>query len=287
MGLCPFCRNEASRRFELAHTVVWKCRAADCGLQFADPQLDEIDLARAYAKHYYPSSRNGSDVDYENTPEEILRQTFQRAHAKFGPLAGKNLLDFGCGIGKLCQIAREHGVQTTGVEADSCARQIARKSGALRVYASLDELRATEPGARFEIIVIWDVIEHLREPWVDLGALSALLQPGGWLLLSTPNANSFRALLRRERWENTVNPTHFYYFERRSLRLVLERAGFCEVAEWRFSIHYPRHTTLQRMVHRALFACRLQGQLLFVARSQMREASMTSHAQSTGVEVAR
>jgi 2-polyprenyl-3-methyl-5-hydroxy-6-metoxy-1,4-benzoquinol methylase len=282
MGLCPFCRSDAGRRFELAHTVVWKCRAADCGLQFADPQLDEIDLARAYAKHYYPSNGNGSDVDYENTPEEILGQTFQEAHVKFGPLAGKNLLDFGCGVGKLCHIAREHGIQTTGIEADSCARQIARKSGALRVYASLDELRATEPGARFEIM-IWDVIEHLREPWIDLEALSALLQPGGWLLLSTPNADSFRALLQRERWENIVNPTHFYYFERRSLRLVLERAGFCGVAEWRFSIRYPRHTILRRMVHQALFACRLQGQLLFVARPQMRESAMTSHAQSASV----
>lgn len=287
MGLCPFCSSRASRRFEVSHTVVWKCRAADCGLQFAHPQLDEIDLARAYTKHYYPSNGNRSDVDYENTPEEILRQTFQRAQVRFGPLAGKNVLDFGCGTGKLCQIAREYGVQTTGIEADSCARQIARKSGALRVYASLDELRAAEPGARFEMIMIWDVVEHLREPWIELEALSTLLKPGGWLLLSTPNAASFRALLQRERWENIVNPTHFYYFERRSLRLVLKRAGFSEVAEWRFSIRYPGHTTFRRIVHRALFACRLQGQLLFVAHSQMRESAMTFHARAASVEVAR
>jgi len=287
MVSCPFCRSQVSRRFELAHTIVWKCRAPDCGLQFADPQLDETDLVRAYTKHYYPSNGNGSVASYENTPEEILRQTFQEAHAKFGPLAGRKLLDFGCGVGKLCQIAREYGIQTTGIEADSCARQIAGKSGALRVHASLDELRATEPGARFEIITLWDVIEHLREPWKDLEALSALLQPGGWLLLSTPNANSLLALLQRERWENIVNPTHFYYFERRSLRLVLERAGFCGIAEWRFSIRYPRHTTVRRMVHRALFACRLQGQLLFVARPRMLEPGRTSHSHSASVGVAR
>jgi SAM-dependent methyltransferase len=276
MKRCPLCRSEASRRFELAHTSVWRCRASDCGLQFALPQLDEAALARAYTKHYYPSNGNGTAPTYENTPEEILRQTFGEARARFGPLAGRRLLDFGCGVGRLCHLAREHGIHTTGIEPDASARQLAAKTVGMRVYASFDELRAAEPNASFDIITIWDVIEHLREPWKELGESSALLQPGGWLLLSTPNVDSLRGLLKRERWENIVNPTHFYYFKRRSLRLMLERAGFCGIAEWRFSIRYPGHTSFRRMVHRALFACRLQGQLLYVAQPGAIKTSKTS-----------
>ena len=279
MKSCPLCGGKAIKRFELAHTTVWRCRATGCGLQFADPQLDEINLARAYTKHYYPLNGNGSEVHYENTPEEILRQMFGKARAKFGPLAGKRLLDFGCGVGRLCHLAREHGMLTTGIEPDASARQSAANTNGMRVYPTIQGLRAAEPNTSFEIITMWDVIEHLREPWKELKELSALLQPGGWLLLSTMNAGSLRAVLERERWTNTVNPTHFYYFTRKSLRSVLERAGFCEISEWRFPIWYPGHAAIRRIVHRALMTCRLQGQLLYFARPGMIKTTKTGALQ--------
>jgi 2-polyprenyl-3-methyl-5-hydroxy-6-metoxy-1,4-benzoquinol methylase len=280
MKKCPLCCSEGIKQFELAHTTTWRCTAASCGLQFALPQLDKDELARAYTKHYYPLNGNGSDPIYENTPEEILRQTFGEARARLGPLAGKNLLDFGCGIGRLCQIAREHGVHTTGIEPDASARQFAANTIGMRVYATIKELRAAESGARFEIITMWDVIEHLREPWKELEELSTLIQPGGWLLLSTMNVGSLRTFLERERWINLVNPTHFYYFTSRSLRFVLERAGFCGISEWRFPIRYPGHGTLRRMANRALLACRLQGQLVFLARPRISAANDAFDAES-------
>jgi SAM-dependent methyltransferase len=113
---------------------------------------------------------------------------------------------------------------------------------------------------------MWDVIEHLREPWNELAQLSALLRPGGQLLLSTPNAGSLRARLQGNRWENIVNPTHFYYFTQRSLRLALERAGISEMMEWRFPIPYPGHSRIRRLLHRALLTLHLQGQFLVLAR---------------------
>ncbi len=283
---CRLCGHRVAERLVLPHTKVMECANPLCHLMFASPQLDSRQLDAAYRKFYYPAADTGVAA-YENTPEEILRQMFNQAHAKFGPLAGKKLLDFGCGVGRLCRIAREYGLQTTGIEPDACARQIAEESAGLRVYASLDELRAAGPGARFEIITIWDVIEHLREPWKELEELSALLQPGGWLLLSTMNAGSLRAFLERERWDNVTNPTHFYYFTRRSLRLVLERAGFCGIAEWRFPIRYPGHATVRRIIHRALVTCRLQGQLVFIARSPILETARAVQSQAARVQVAQ
>jgi 2-polyprenyl-3-methyl-5-hydroxy-6-metoxy-1,4-benzoquinol methylase len=122
---------------------------------------------------------------------------------------------------------------------------------------------------------MWDVIEHLREPWKDLHELSDLLRPNGWLLLSTPNAACLRARVERERWENMANPTHFYYFTRKSLGAVLSRAGFSQVGELLFPIQYPRHTTVRRIVHRALVTCRLQGQLVFVVHPRRSKTAGT------------
>jgi 2-polyprenyl-3-methyl-5-hydroxy-6-metoxy-1,4-benzoquinol methylase len=230
--------------------------------------LDDRSLADAYASHYYPSNGNGNSTVYENTPEAILRQTFDETEAELGPLGGKNLLDFGCGVGGLCKVAGEYGVRAMGIEPDASARKKACESGGLRAYASLGSLREAQPDTKFDIVAMWDVIEHLREPWKVLEDLSDLLQSDGWLLLSTPNAACLRARLERKRWENMVNPTHFYYFTRKSLEAVLSRAGFSQMGELRFAIQYPKHTNVRRIVHRALVTCRLQGQLVFVAHPQ-------------------
>jgi 2-polyprenyl-3-methyl-5-hydroxy-6-metoxy-1,4-benzoquinol methylase len=263
---CPFCGSDAVKRFELVQTLVWTCKSGDCGLQFAKPQLDDEALAQAYTKHYYPTDRSVAGPTYENTPEEILRQTFSELTRRQGSLTGKTLLDFGCGAGRLCAIAQEYGLQTAGIEADACARGTASKATDLGIYENVEELQVRLPAKKFDIITMWDVIEHLREPWKDLQGLSGLLQSDGYLLVSTPNAGCLRARVEKERWDNTTNPTHFYYFIRKSLRSVLQRSGFSDVAELRFAVRYPSHSAIRYQFHRALLTCHLQGELLFVAR---------------------
>jgi cyclopropane fatty-acyl-phospholipid synthase-like methyltransferase len=231
--------------------------------------LDEKNLTSAYTKHYYPANGNGSAAVYENTPPEILRQTFDKAEAEWGPLAGKNLLDFGCGIGTLCQVAREYGVRVTGIEPDANAREKACMSSSLRAYACLGSLRKEQPDAKFDLVTLWDVIEHLREPWRELQELATVLRPDGWLLLSTMNAGSLRATMERERWINMINPTHFYYFTRGSLRSVIERSRFTSIDEWRFPIRYPGHSAIRHIINRGLWACGMHGQLVFVARPRV------------------
>jgi len=257
---------------QLPHTEVRKCLNPSCALMFAFPQLDDLALGAAYQKFYYPAPDKGIAA-YQNTPEQILRQTFDKAEAELGPLAGKRLLDFGCGVGRLCRVASDYGIRAVGIEPDANAREHARKSSGLRAYASLRDLRAARPYSKFDIVTMWDVVEHLREPWKELENLSRALRPGGWLMLSTPNAASLRARVERKRWSNTVNPTHFYYFTRKSLEAVLKRAGFSETSELQISLRYPGHRIIRRIVHHALVSCRLEGQLVFIARPRVFETA--------------
>ena len=281
---CPLCAQLTTERLAPAHARVLQCLNPLCGLMFAFPQLDDRELAAAYKKFYYPGSDTSLAV-YANTPGEILRQTFDRVAADMGPLAGKNLLDFGCGIGRLCQVAREYGICTTGIEPDSNARERTAKECGLRTHENLSSLRLAEPCTKFDIVTMWDVIEHLREPWKEVENLSSILQPDGYLLLSTPNAGSLRARLEREKWENITNRTHFYYFTRSSLKAVLGRAGFADITELRFHIRYPGHAIVRRLVHRALVTCRLQGQLVLVARPRTSVRNIATSKEIGGTEV--
>lgn len=274
---CPLCSSPSALHIQLPHTEVRRCLSRKCHLEFAFPQLDSRQLGTAYSQLYYPGS-DGSEAHYENTPEEVLLQVFDKLSSQFGSLKGKRLLDFGCGVGRLCMVARQFGIETTGIEANANAREIARQTGTLNVYAELGELRAGSEIKQFDMIVMWEVIEHLREPWKDLHDMREFLKPNGRIVISTPNANSLKARLFRNRWDNYVNPTHFYYFFPTSLSLALRKASYHEISQLYFAIEYPHHSLFRSIVHRALLRSSLDGELLFTAEPALCEDALENRS---------
>ncbi|MGB8322336.1 MAG: class I SAM-dependent methyltransferase [Candidatus Acidiferrum sp.] len=263
-GACPLCRHGSSLLFSLAHTTVWKCSAETCGLEFAFPQLDDADLSRAYTTLYYPDGVAEQNVRFENTSEGVLRQFFDQLSSRLGPGYGKRLLDYGCGHGRLLQIAKERGFQTTGIERDSVARRGAQEKSGSRVFAGIEELLMSDSNAEFDLIILWTVIEHLREPWVDLTKLRALLAPGGWLYLSTMDIRCLRARVEGEKWENYANPTHLFYFDATSLKKTLVTAGFANPQRWHLKFRYPHHGFFRRSLFHVLRLLGLSDGLTFI-----------------------
>jgi 2-polyprenyl-3-methyl-5-hydroxy-6-metoxy-1,4-benzoquinol methylase len=228
--------------------------------------LNDEDLVRAYTASYYPSQNRNGSASFEGTPLFILNQLFAQVERRSGRLAGKRLLDYGCGIGTLCGVARSYGMPAYGIEADLNARAIAAGEGSICVFSDIEDLLSKDPAAKFDVVILWQVIEHLRQPWQDLRALRALMKNGAWLVLSTPNARCLKARLEGARWINYQNPTHFYYFTRRSLRRTIEKAGFGSIATENFNFRYPSHSALRRASQRAIVPLGLGGELLFTAR---------------------
>jgi SAM-dependent methyltransferase len=248
-GSCPLCSGNAAKQLKLPHTVIWKCRSSDCGLEFASPQPGETELAKFYSNLYYPGPKAGSSFQRDGTPDAILRQVLPQLEASLGTLKGLRLLDYGCGRGPLLQIASELGFAPIGIEPDSVARSMAMKQVGVRVYACLPELLSRYPEAQFDLIILWNVIEHLRQPWLDLQEMRSLLRSGGSLLICTMNTGCLRARIERERWMSYEDPTHFYYFNRRSLGRLLSFGGYQRTQEWKPKIRYPHHGVLRRCLY--------------------------------------
>ncbi len=105
------------------------------------------------------------------------------------PLAGKSVLDVGCGAGLLCEPLARLGGAVTGVDAApeniAAARDHAKQSG-LDIAYHAGELSAQNLGL-FDVVSAMEVIEHVADPAAFLAQLVAHLKPGGLLLLSTPN----------------------------------------------------------------------------------------------------
>jgi SAM-dependent methyltransferase len=160
------------------------------------------------------------------------------------------MLEVGCAAGHLLSGAIEHGWDVMGVEASPKFSTEVKRRG-LPVH---DGVLATLPDGQrlYDLVVMTDVLEHLREPVADLALCRDLLEPGGLLVVATCDIGSFAARYYGLRWRQLVI-SHTYYWTNASLRIALDRAGFDTVVVSSMRYWDPDPTLERRRWVRELF----------------------------------
>lgn len=176
-----------------------------------------------------PASKYDTDVDPSSNT----------SHAQMLRLVGSNkrVLDVGCATGYLARALREQGCRVSGVEYDAVAAAEAEPALDELVVGDLEQLDLNDAfaGARFDVIVFGDVLEHLRDPLPVLRSVRDLLSPGGAVVISVPNIahGDVRLSLLQGRFRyrslGLLDNTHVHFFTRSSLRDFLRDAGFTAV----------------------------------------------------------
>ncbi len=111
---------------------------------------------------------------------------------RLGGLAGKRILDVGCGGGLLSEALAAEGAEVVGIDATPEVLEVARlhlKESGLTVdyrLATAEELATAEPGA-FDAVTCMEMLEHVPDPGAVIDALARLVRPGGRVFLSTIN----------------------------------------------------------------------------------------------------
>ena len=109
-------------------------------------------------------------------------------------LAGKQVLDVGCGGGLLTEAMARSGARVKGIDLAEKPLKVAElhrlESGVAVEYevASAEELAAREPG-RYDVVTCLEVLEHVPDPSSTVRACAALAKPGGQLFFATINRN--------------------------------------------------------------------------------------------------
>jgi 2-polyprenyl-3-methyl-5-hydroxy-6-metoxy-1,4-benzoquinol methylase len=196
----------------------------------------------------------------------VVSQLVCRIEQRTGAMAGKRVLDFGCGIGTMSRLLLATGAQRVdAIETDPGARAAVQRELGIQVAPNIDELRRQTPPPTYDLVTMIEVVEHVRSPVETLSAIRSLVKPGGALIVETPDAESLKARLARSNWENYRNPTHLFYFTLASLQRALHLAGFARSYVWRPIIEYPAHSAPRRLVQFSLQRLGLDGALRVVA----------------------
>ena len=202
-----------------------------CGLLAQNPQPSNDQLAAIYGSNYFIGSsendRLAPHFDLVKRATASLQLDEIAAYLrKGGQTADRlSLLEVGCGRGNMLLEARNRGYQVHGLEFSADAARVAnRKLGADAVQVgAIDEQTFAEQS--FDVCVLADVIEHVRDPASFLQQIYRLLKPGGVIFIATPSVDSWSAKLLGRNWME-YKPEHLFFFNPKTITRLLDNAGF-------------------------------------------------------------
>jgi SAM-dependent methyltransferase len=166
-----------------------------------------------------------------------------------------SLLDVGCGNGAFLGLAAAAGYQARGIDVSPVSIELCRRNGLVCVAG---DFLLYGFGQSFDLITMWDVMEHLREPRAFVARAGELLSPSGVLVLKIPSkgALNFHVLRVAPRRGGTLlgAPNHVQFFNERSLAATLRACGFVD-ALWFEHLRFrkrPRTADLRKIAARAV-----------------------------------
>jgi SAM-dependent methyltransferase len=243
---CPMCGGDDGRLLiegrDLLHPGDESFRLLTCqvcGHIYQNPRPTVAAIDRHYPENYIP---------FQKAIEDEPRW-WRRLDRRYGQYrrcmpvhraAGQpgRLLDVGCATGLFLDGMRRLGWQVQGVEPSRSAAVYARDRFGLDVFQGRLE-DAGFADHSFDVVTLWDVLEHVHEPREILSDIARILRPGGLVVLSLPNPDSLEARLLGRFWLGWDLPRHLNLFRPLLLNVHLAKRGLVVEAIRSFTAGYP------------------------------------------------
>lgn len=202
----------------------WRCH--ECGLIYLNPRPSRAEIGQYYPTQYDPYARAIEDEPswWRRFNRRLAMRKRLRLVQQWLPRPGR-VLDVGCATGSFLAALREQGWQAQGVELSPYAADYARQRYSLDVFTG--ELQAAQlPDQAFNLVVLWDVLEHVYQPRETLLEAARVTAPGGVLLLVLPNPGSVEACLFGQYWAGWDTPRHLQVYSQPVIRRLLRETGW-------------------------------------------------------------
>ena len=198
-------------------------RCDSCGFGQLQVPDGELDVESLYTRYYPRRSWTVEQVSAQAAQgQRLSRRIFNNVECHRYVVAGRTL-DIGCGTGQSLLELRAQGIEACGTEFDENVRRLATALGLAVHFGPLHT--ADFPKGSFANVTATQVIEHVPDPLVFIEEAAACLAANGRLYISFPNFDALTHRLFAERWLHHHVPYHLNFFSRRSIELLMARAG--------------------------------------------------------------
>ncbi len=215
------CGGNSIPEFERRKFVFFRCQS--CSLLFVSPRFNAESI---YDESYFSGGAHGfgfSNYEIDKTASSrYLHQLLNWLLSEPVPSNFK-LLDVGAANGFFVELCTRRGIDATGIEISQDAVEWAKRLGRNVTNSTLEKFSSAE---KFTAITLLDVLEHIHDPIEFLAAASINLEDNGLLLINVPNEGSLTAKLTGKNWHALLPPEHWFYFNKKSLKFLLENSGF-------------------------------------------------------------
>lgn len=239
MYKCIVCQSRHSDR---AYAGLMRC--SSCGHVCADMNYDELALKGLYAKGYFFGEEYSDYLADRDAIQKNFNQRLKVLCSHIDIFRHKHLLEIGCAYGFFLEIARNSFETVKGF--DITVEGIAYAAKQLKVDVTCADFLQHNFGARrFDVVCMWDTIEHLQNPHLYIEKIAGLTESGALIAITTGDIESFNACINKSRWRLIHPPTHLHYFSRKTLERMLQRYGF--------DIIYNRYCGFYRSIDMAAY----------------------------------
>lgn len=188
-----------------------------CEMIYENPRLPKDVILKGYIS----TDQSLHDSQYKNRVSSFYKALVNiQDHL---PLKGAEVLDIGTAGGAFLEAAQMFGYDAYGLEPSKYLTEEAQKRGLKVKQGTIDENPYIE--ASFDMVCLWDVIEHLVEPKKDLLKIKALLKPNGILLINYPDIGTTMAKIAGKRFWWIIS-VHLHHFSRTTIKKICELTGF-------------------------------------------------------------
>lgn len=222
---CPLCGGTRNRlEFRKRRSSYYRCL---CRHVFAHP----LPTAEEEKAHYRASFTPGYLAGVKEWFTVLARRRMDLLESVWKREQKGIILDAGCGYGFFLHEALLRGWSCLGIEAADGPAEFAQKEFGLALLRGdlLERMKELED-ASLSFITLWHVLEHVRFPSDLLQVATSKLEPGGLLVVNSPNLDSAIYKLAGRHWSWIYTPGHLQYFSTCSLQSFLNRIGLKAVA---------------------------------------------------------
>ncbi|MDD5069566.1 MAG: class I SAM-dependent methyltransferase [Candidatus Omnitrophica bacterium] len=214
---CPVCNSSDS-------TIIFKklgfehVRCSSCDMIYTKQVLKEDILKDYHKSHNLTDAHHLMIASPMNEELDILRFDYclDIILSKVNNI--HKVLDIGCGLGVFLERSKKRGMDITGIELNEYASNVAREKG-IKIYN--DILENIKFNKKFDMITLWNVLEHIVCPREFLTCLTRNLNDKGLLVIEIPNINGFATMLLREKSTTFGGDQHVNFFSLKGLNKFL------------------------------------------------------------------